>query len=172
MMLTIFKRLYAHNDWANGEVLDAASRLSPEAYARKVGPGWGSVRALLVHLADVDRVWVRRWKGEAASPNPDEGQYASLTALRAAWAATMAKRQDFLGGLTAEALRAPIAYRNSRGKSFSQPLWELLYHVLNHSTDHRGHLSTMLTDLGQPPAPLDFIFWVRRPLTSWPDGQT
>jgi uncharacterized damage-inducible protein DinB len=161
----MFKRLFIHNDWANGQVLDAASRLSAEDYVRRVGPGWGSVRATLVHLADVDRLWGRRWRGEAANPNPDEGQYASLASLRAAWTATMAERQAFLDGLTDASLRAPIAYRNSRDDAFSQPLWELLYHVLSHSTDHRGHLSVMLTDLGQPPEPLDFVFWARRPLT-------
>jgi uncharacterized damage-inducible protein DinB len=162
MIPAIFKRLYIHNDWANGQVLEAASRLSPEDYVRKVGPGWGSVRATLVHLADVDRLWARRWSGEAASPNPDEEQYPSLASLRAAWAATMAERQGFLDGLTEASIRAPVAYRNSRGDAFSQPLWELLYHVLSHSTDHRGHLSVMLTELGQPTEPLDFVFWARR----------
>ncbi len=164
MTPAIFKRLYAHNDWANGQVLDAAARLSPEAYTRKVGPGWGSVRATLVHLADTDRMWLRRCKVGEGVFNPDDERYATLASLRAAWAATMAERQDFLDGLTETSIRAPIAYRNSKGDAFSQPLWELLYHVLSHSTDHRGHLSVMLTELGQPTEPLDFVFWARRGL--------
>jgi uncharacterized damage-inducible protein DinB len=164
MMPEIFKRLYIHNDWANGQALDAAARLSPEAYDEKVGPGWGSVGATLAHVADADRVWLRRWQGERGTVNPDDPAYAELPSLRAAWTATMAKRQDFLDNLTEASLRAPIAYRNTKGDAFSQPLWELLYHVLLHSADHRGHLAVMLTEHGQPTPPMDFVFWARKAL--------
>lgn len=73
----------------------------------------------------------------------------------------MQERRAYLHTLHAADLIAPCDYRNTKGKVFSQPLWELLTHVVNHGTDHRGHVSTILSELGSPTVPLDLIAWVR-----------
>ena len=74
----------------------------------------------------------------------------------------MAGRRAFVEGLSADDLRAPLVYRNSQGKEFSMPLWQPLFQAANHAADHRGHVSVILSDLGQPPVQaLDFIAWVR-----------
>ena len=53
-------------------------------------------------------------------------------------------------------------YKNLAGASFSSLRRDVLHHVLNHSTYHRGQLITMGRQLGiQNPPSTDYIFWAR-----------
>ena len=54
-------------------------------------------------------------------------------------------------------------YQNSRKEHFKQPLYQMLLHVFNHSTYHRGQLINMLRQLGVEKLPqTDFIVWSRK----------
>ena len=58
------KSLFAYNRWANRRVLESCRALGPGQYEREPVPGWSSVRATLVHLADSSSIWARRIDGE------------------------------------------------------------------------------------------------------------
>ena len=154
-------KLYAYNDWANIQIVENAAKLSEEDYRRSFGQAWGSVHGTLAHLLDADGIWFGRWQGESARRLPDGSQFATLKAIREAWEPLMAKRRAWIETLTNDDLARPLEYKNTKGQPFSEPLWEQMFHVTNHGTDHRSHLSIMLTELGHPPAPLDFIAYVR-----------
>ena len=58
-----------------------------------------------------------------------------------------------------EALLArKVKYSNSSGRMFEQPLFEVLLHVFNHQTHHRGQAHTILSILtkAEPPV-LDLL---------------
>ena len=157
-----FLRLYTYNDWANHACLTAAAKLGTADYTRPHGVGWQSVRGILTHIMAADRVWLNRWQG--ASPSgleQDEEATPTVEALQAAWDDIMRARRAYLAELTPDDLDGPLEYRNTKGVLYQQPLWELLFHVVNHGSDHRGHVSTLLTGMGSPTVPLDYIAWIR-----------
>jgi len=47
------------------------------------------------------------------------------------------------------------------GKQTSGPLWTMLQHVANHSTYHRGQITTMLRQLGARAVGTDLIAFYR-----------
>jgi uncharacterized damage-inducible protein DinB len=56
----------------------------------------------------------------------------------------------------------PIEYRTTDGKSQAQPFWQMLQHVVNHGSYHRGQVTTMLRQLGAaPPKAMDLIAFYR-----------
>jgi uncharacterized damage-inducible protein DinB len=157
-----FKKLFEYNDWANLILADSAARLDDPAYRRDFGQAWGSVHGTLAHLAAADAVWMGRWQGTSL-PLKSGDDYATLADLRQDWERIMADRRAFVESLTSEKLEAPISYvRKSDNKPFSEPLWAQMAHVANHGTDHRSHLSIMLTEMGFAPPPLDLIEWARQ----------
>jgi uncharacterized damage-inducible protein DinB len=156
-----FRVLYAYTDWANEQVLDAAAHLDVAAYTRDFGQSWRSVCGMLTHLLGVDLLWLQRWQGRSPSGLVGESEYPTFDALRPAWESIMSERRVFIGGLSDADLDAEVVYRSTKGVPRAEPLWQTLLHVANHTTDHRGHLTVMLTDLGHPPPPLDFIFYIR-----------
>ena len=54
-----------------------------------------------------------------------------------------------------------VDYTNSEGRTFSNSMSEILFHISNHSTHHRGQIMTELRALGHTPQPLDYIFYKR-----------
>ena len=59
-------------------------------------------------------------------------------------------------------LKGSITYRNMKGEEFCQPLYQIIHHLFNHMTYHRGQLVTMLRQAGAEQIPgTDFIAWAR-----------
>jgi uncharacterized damage-inducible protein DinB len=56
-----------------------------------------------------------------------------------------------------------FAYQNSKKEHFKQPVYEMLLHLFNHQTLHRGQLIMMFRQLGLDKIPpTDFIVWSRK----------
>jgi uncharacterized damage-inducible protein DinB len=63
----------------------------------------------------------------------------------------------YLATLTDEALRQTVTYTGTRGNAWTYPLWRMHMHLLNHQTFHRGQITTLLRQLGLPPARVDYL---------------
>ncbi|PQJ16072.1 DinB family protein [Aureicoccus marinus] len=54
-----------------------------------------------------------------------------------------------------------VDYTSTEGRTFSNSMSDILFHITNHSTHHRGQIMTELRALGHTPQPLDYIFYKR-----------
>lgn len=54
-----------------------------------------------------------------------------------------------------------INYKNLSGKAFSNKLSDILLHLFNHGTHHRGQISMLLRQNNIAPPITDYIFYVR-----------
>jgi uncharacterized damage-inducible protein DinB len=81
--------------------------------------------------------------------------------LQNGWPALMERWKAWAAGLTDEQARAEIAYSEMKGRPWKQPLWQLVLHVVNHGTHHRGQVSGFLRSLGHPPPTLDLVYFCR-----------
>lgn len=153
--------LYAYNRWANKRVLDAVAALDVEAYGRALMSSFPSIRDTLVHALSAEWVWLRRWKGTSPTGMPEGWAEMGFDELRSAWSAVEAEQGHFVAGLTVEDLDRVLAYRNTRGDEFAQPLWQLLRHVVNHATYHRGQIVTLLRQVGATPPSTDMVLFHR-----------
>jgi len=55
-----------------------------------------------------------------------------------------------------------VAYKNIKGEPFQSPVWQIVLHIVNHASYHRGQITTMLRQLGHTPVPTDLIAFYRR----------
>lgn len=79
--------------------------------------------------------------------------------VRASFVASHEGLREFVGELTDERLEAPLDFRDSRSAQYRRPLWQLMMHVANHGTYHRGEIAMMLTGVGHSPGDLGCSFW-------------
>ena len=63
--------------------------------------------------------------------------------------------------LTDESVAASVSFTDLKGNPHTQPLWQIILHVVNHGTHHRGQVSGFLRTLGHTPPPLDLIAFYR-----------
>ena len=89
---------------------------------------------------------------------------STLDGIRTHWDEIERQRTEYLEQLTPDALHDVLSYRTLKGDPFSNPLWQLLRHVVNHSTYHRGQVTTMLRQLGAATVSMDMIVFYRERL--------
>ena len=159
MDLTTIGALYRYNVWANEQVLDAASRVAEADFIRDLKNSFASVRDTLTHIVWAEWIWLQRWKGVSPTLVFSPSDFPNVASLRERLHTVVVERSAFLKDLPAERLLRPMEYRNIKGAVWSYPLWQQLYHVVNHSTYHRGQVATMLRQLGATPAATDLLVY-------------
>ncbi len=146
------------NRWAEARVLDAASKLTTEQFIKDLGSSFRSIRDTLAHILAADWVWLERWNGRSPRSTPwNSTDFSSVKELRARWAEVEREQAKFVEALTAELLKSVVRYVNTKGESWAYPLWQEMVHVVNHSTYHRGQVTTMLRQVGAEPVATDLL---------------
>ncbi len=69
-------------------------------------------------------------------------------------------------GLDETRLAAPLRYRTTLGWEHEQPVAEVLAHLFNHQTHHRGQAHAVLTGLGREAPPMDLVLYLREAATA------
>ena len=157
MDLTDLQELFRYNQWANDRVFDTVCRLTVNEFTRDLSNSFPSVRDTLTHIVWAEWIWLQRWKGTSPRQVFDATEFPHANALKARWFELKAEQHTFLGGIAVERLSAVVAYVNLQGQTWRYPLWRQMYHVVNHSTYHRGQLTTMLRQLQTAPVNTDFL---------------
>ena len=155
------RELFVYNRWANGRLLDVAAGLGEQEVARDLGSSFPSVLATFAHLLSADWIWLRRWEGESPAGFPESWDVSSLASVRSLWDGVEAERSALLATLDDAALAREVDYRNTAGRPYTSRMDEMLRHVVNHSTYHRGQVVTMLRQLGATPLATDLIAFYR-----------
>lgn len=159
-MIEHIRDLYAYDRWANRRILDAAERLPHQDFVRDLGSSFGSVRDTLVHVLGAEWVWLRRWQGTSPTGLPP-WDLDTTGDLRTRWSEVEGEVQSFVGGLVEQDLDRRVAYRNTKGEPFESTMIQMLRHVVNHSTYHRGQVVTLLRQLGADAPTTDLILYDR-----------
>lgn len=159
MDLATIGALYRYNSWADEQVLDAASRVSEADFSRDLKNSFGSVRDTLTHIVWAEWIWLQRWKGVSPTLVFSPSDFPNVASLRERLHTVDVERSAFLTDLPPERLLRPMEYRNLKGQVWRYPLWQQLYQVVNHSTYHRGQVTTMLRQLGATPAATDLLVY-------------
>ena len=154
------EQLFAYNRWANSLMLATVARLTPEQLSRDLATSHQSVRATLTHILAAEWIWLERCRGVSPKAMLDPNDFPDLGALKRRWAEVEQDQQALIDGLTDESLARAIAYINTKGERWEYPLGQILQHVVNHSTYHRGQVTAMLRQLGAEVVMTDFLFYI------------
>jgi uncharacterized damage-inducible protein DinB len=163
--------LFDYNIWANHRLLDACEALAEEQFTRDLRSSFPSVRDTLAHIAGCEWLYLERFRYRSPEKLPPSNGYPDLAHLRANWAQIERDLSDLVAGLSQGGLNRVLEYRNTRSTPYSNSMAELLQHLVNHSTYHRGQVTTMLRQLGAKAATLDLIYYFRDKPNAFPGAR-
>lgn len=153
-----FRDLYEYHFKINRKIWDTSvMALTDEQFTQTVDYSIGSVRNQVVHMLNIDDRWFCGLRGLEAPGFLNPVHFPDRGVIRAKWDAVEADMRAYLTGLRDEMLLGP-AFGAADSSGFR--LWQVLIHVANHGTDHRGQLLRLLHDAGAPSFPQDYIFHV------------
>jgi len=172
--------LYAYNRWANERLFVALEKTSEHQFTAQVQSSFPSIRETVLHILFAEWLWLKRWQGNSPRStlaNPDASlatwdtlspggkptvkELSTVRMLKSFADSIDKERQEFLDGIDENRLHANLQYTDMAGKPFVLPLVQLMQHVVNHGTYHRGQVTTMLRQVGAEAASLDMLFFFR-----------
>jgi len=161
MQLQDITLLYDYNYWANGRILAASAKLSPEQFVAPTTHSYGSLRGTLVHTFDSEYGWRMLMQHNTFTPDMDQAEFPTTDVVEQRWKEEELAMRAYLDSLRDEDLPRIVHYTLPDGEKRARVLWHCLYHVVNHGTQHRSEAAVMLTDYGQSPGDLDFTMFTR-----------
>jgi len=144
--------------WASQRLLDAAAKLTPEELTRDFQTSDKCVLDTLVHVYAADRIWLTRVLGETRATFVD-AEDRDLTLLESEWPALHGRWKLWLSDFKDGDVARQISFKDLRGNARTQPVWQILFHVVNHGTHHRGQASGFLRTMGHTPPALDLMHY-------------
>jgi uncharacterized damage-inducible protein DinB len=154
-------RLIDYTIWANHRVMRGCATVPTDDFKRELGASFGGIRGTLAHILWAEWIWLERWKGVSPSAMPDESEFPDVVALRDRWKVIEDHRRTWLDALPPSGAGAVIHYRNMAGVPNAAPLWQLVQHVANHSTYHRGQVTSLLRQVGGRTVQTDMVVYDR-----------
>jgi Uncharacterized protein conserved in bacteria len=149
---------YSH--WASGQMLQAARELGREELHRHLYSSYPSVHATLLHIFRADRIWITRLAAEPVSAFAQPGEDSlSLDDLERQWQAVNDRFIAWSSGVSDERIDGMLEWVNLRGEKHATPVWQIVMHVVNHASYHRGQIATMLRQLGHVPPNTDLHYF-------------
>lgn len=152
-------RLLEYHRWATERTLEALSALTDAQFTQVIPSSFPSVRDTLVHAFMADRTWLARVQGETVT-RPEPEDYPTLTVLRQPWLEVIERWSVVLHGMTDP--NAVIAYHSFAGEPFTSTVAEIVRHMVNHGSYHRGQVTTLLRQLGAKTVSTDMIVFTRQ----------
>jgi uncharacterized damage-inducible protein DinB len=149
-----------YSAWASQRLVHAASELSEAELLRDFQTSDRNVLGTLVHTFAADRLWLARLQKSPRPQYSSEADY-QLSVLQNEWPAVYREWDDWLKDSSEDKVRADLTYQDMRGNVWTQPIWQLVLHVVNHATHHRGQASGFLRAMGRVPPVLDLVAFYR-----------
>jgi uncharacterized damage-inducible protein DinB len=162
MNLQDLRTLLDYHYWARDRMFEALDALTPEQATRDLGGSFSSIHDTVAHLYAAEAAWYARWQGDSPAALLTGAAFPDLAAVRRAWAEHESRMRAFLEELGDAGITRVMAFKMLTGQPASSPFWQMLQHIVNHASYHRGQVTTMLRQLGaQTAKSLDMIAFYR-----------
>lgn len=158
-LLTSFAR---YERWANEKLLDISVALTEAQQQQEISSSFPSIQKTWLHLWDASSIWWQRLQRHEQVVVPSLSFHPSMKDIENGILHQNGQWIDWIEAATASQLEAILPYRNMKGEPYQQPVKEILLHLNNHGTYHRGQLVTMLRQVGVSVIPqTDYILFSR-----------
>ena len=148
---TALVTMFRHNLWANLGLIDACVALDETQLAATAVGTYGSIYDTLDHLVRAEQGYLFLLTGDSPVARMHKGDRPTIATLRE-------NARLFGEGLMAVAAGVtPSALANSVEEDgrWAMPAGVVLNQAINHATEHRAHIMTILTQIGIKPPELD-----------------
>jgi uncharacterized damage-inducible protein DinB len=154
--------LFDYNLWANTRLFEAAAQLSTEQYLQDCKSSHGGIHGTLTHIVGAQKLWISRWRGTPENTILQGNDVSTLLDLISIWERVSSDTAEFLSSMNDQKVQEEFTITTTQGKKFVNTFQEMMLHLINHSSTHRGQVNAMIRQLGIRPPQIDLITYYRQ----------
>jgi uncharacterized damage-inducible protein DinB len=155
-------KMYDYHVWANQTLFKKLKELSKDVYNQEVQSVFPSISSVISHMYIVDQLWFHIISGknmsEALKVEKETGEGKGIEEMDRLFYVLAQRYKAYLNQQEdIEKLRVlDISWEGKRETSLS----EMVLHIVNHATYHRGNITSMLHQMGYASVATDYTrYW-------------
>lgn len=153
--------LFDFSIWARDRLLAVIETLDENLLRRAPESGaYGSMHDTLAHMAVSEWMWVQRCEGQSPMRLPRGEDFVNLEVLVGWWNDAHANAIAFIETLDDAGLMQERTYMGPDGKKRTRKIWHMLLQVVNHQTEHRAQIASMLGQMGLDVPQTDLVVYL------------
>ena len=162
-MKELLKQYATYNIWASQKIIDIILSLPEKKQLAEIPSSYNSLYKTVLHIWDDESIWWQRMKLQERIEVPSQNFKGTMQELVNGLMQQSKKWEEWITNASDLSIEHVFQYQTLAKEQFKQPTWQMLLHVFNHGTYHRGQLINMLRQLGVEKLPAtDFIVWSRK----------
>lgn len=157
-------QMYHYHVWANTKVFEHLQGLPSDLIRNPLESVFPTVGDVLAHMYIIDNVWLNAMLGKAEDiysllPMWQEAvKDANLDTFQSRFSEVAARYDMFFADK--KDLQSVSEYPHPTHGTLKATYNELIHHVVNHGTYHRGNVTAMLRQMGYAGPATDYVFYL------------
>ncbi len=153
-----WQSMFHYHKWATQKLLNHVDSLDASIFHQEAKNSFPSISETYSHVISVDYLWYKRLIG-IAKPEWKQFDVSSVQSTKEAFAALHEKMEQFFSTLTDEQWKETVNFTNIKGAPFSNKRDEMFFTFINHSSYHRGQVTSFLRQFDLEGVPVDYIYF-------------
>jgi uncharacterized damage-inducible protein DinB len=145
MDIQSLKNLINYSYWAFDRIWPSIDQLNESQFVTDLHYSFGSIRNQIIHLVSGHPRWLHRLQMTEPVPHLIFEDFPTKSLVKNEWDIARKEMLDYINSLTDQDLNKSVPYQiQGRSIGSSNYRWEILLHLVNHSTDHRSQILAFL----------------------------
>lgn len=161
MPYTLIRHLQ-YSVWANSRIAEVLQKAADDLLYAEVKSSFPTIEKTILHIWDAEFIWMKRLQGENLTDWPSKAFNGGKEELLSGYVRSSKNLLEYIQSKEPGYIYEMAKYKSMKGDAFQNTVEEILFHVVNHGTFHRGQIITILRELGLTDfPPTDLIFFYR-----------
>jgi uncharacterized damage-inducible protein DinB len=142
-----FTELAEYNIWANNIVISWLQQIDETQWQQPIVSSFKSIEQTVLHIVSAEYAWYLRMSNKEFKWIGNEFK-GSKEELIQQWKNASDSLEEFVKNMEEEKLEHSLTFTRLNGEVNTKQFYQMIAHVFNHSTYHRGQIVTMLRQVG------------------------
>ena len=152
----------SYNLWANERIGHLLMAQDESLLFAEQKSSFASISKTIFHIWDAEVIWLTRMKGGTLADWPSKSFTGGKAAMLRGFTDSSTELLQFVKEKGELFQQENLVYKNMKGDAYENTVEEILFHLVNHGTYHRGQIITLLRESGVTQVVgTDLINWFR-----------